>query len=567
MKMESYMGAVPPYAVLSHTWTDEELTFQEMLVQTQVTKRKKGYAKVKRCASICQQENIQHVWIDTICIDKASSAELSEAINSMWKWYGNAIVCYAYLEDIPALFESGRGRWSKRIGDLDQSRWFKRGWTLQETIAPKKMVFFSQGWDVIGTKASLIQELAYITRIDPGVLRSGNTSTASIAQRMSWAANRETTRIEDVAYCLLGIFDVNMPLLYGEGVKAFQRLQEEIIKNSSDLSIFGWQDAREFDPSRFYYRSLLARSPDEFVSCRHLSASPDFETSNPYTVTNQGLSLRLTLLAVPHNPELESLGVPKGSLFVADIGCRDRGWLETEGIFLIRLSMKGDQYARVRPQGRAPFPSSHRAKSQNFDIRPGTQIFVRQQLSIPNDHSSRALSGFLLEDIDLETECAQWTYDIDSSTLPPSFSTIGSLIKLVDRSKSTVAPLTISFYADMITSDSPGGSFLLLLGYNPLDDETPGIWWEVAPAPSGEGLNPEAMSGLGRPEMAYGKILPSSDEITMNVRLGLLDDELVVKMRIKMKYQGRDRMLKRRPGFSYRGDDRRLLGYAQRKWV
>ncbi|KAK0655719.1 hypothetical protein B0T16DRAFT_424448 [Cercophora newfieldiana] len=180
---------IPEYAILSHTWEEEEVSFADIILKT---------------CEIAQSEGHGYAWVDTCCIDKSSSAELTEAINSMFKWYQNAKVCYAFLSDFPASADSNEA--------LEICRWFTRGWTLQELIAPRDVTFFRQDW----TKP----------------LRS-----IAVAQKMSWAAFRETTRVEDMAYSLLGIFDVNMPMLYGEGEKAFRRLQEEIIRSTSDLSI------------------------------------------------------------------------------------------------------------------------------------------------------------------------------------------------------------------------------------------------------------------------------------------------------------------------------------------
>ncbi|RYP03915.1 hypothetical protein DL765_010366 [Monosporascus sp. GIB2] len=168
------------------------------------------------------------------CIDKSSSAELSEAINSMFKWYEKAAVCYAYLSDVSSL--------NNVESALAASRWFKRGWTLQELIAPKKMDFFTADWSYIGSKQTLCDMISNSCHIEKEYLnRMHNVRAASIAKRMSWVASRETTRVEDIAYCLLGIFDVNMPMIYGEGKKAFKRLQEEIIKlYPEDHSIYAW---------------------------------------------------------------------------------------------------------------------------------------------------------------------------------------------------------------------------------------------------------------------------------------------------------------------------------------
>lgn len=169
--------------------------------------------------------------MDTCCIDKSSSAELSEAINSMYTLYKKSYLCIVYLDDVD-------GAWWDF--ELKYSRWFTRGWTLQELIAPRVLLFFDKHWKFIKTKDSIATLLAEITGIDTKVLRTGDTKGISVAAKMSWAAKRTTTRPEDLAYSLMGIFDVNMPTIYGEGDKAFIRLQEEIMKKSNDQSLFAW---------------------------------------------------------------------------------------------------------------------------------------------------------------------------------------------------------------------------------------------------------------------------------------------------------------------------------------
>src|SRR6266702_4059585 len=140
---------VPPYAILSHTWDEEEVTLQDMEGTRAVNK--KGYEKVKHCCSVASANGFEYVWIDTCCIDKASSAELSEAINSMYLWYQEAKECYAYLADVPSK--------SKFSG----SRWFTRGWTLQELIAPSTVMFFDEEWKKLGTKETLRQDISDCT--------------------------------------------------------------------------------------------------------------------------------------------------------------------------------------------------------------------------------------------------------------------------------------------------------------------------------------------------------------------------------------------------------------------
>jgi hypothetical protein len=229
LTFDEFMGdKFPPYAILSHTWDEQEITYHDMLNLTPAIKMKAGYKKTIGFATKSKELGYQHCWIDTCCIDKSSSAELTEAINSMFSWYGRSSVCIVYIEDYQEpIFGCER---------LGLSRWFTRGWTLQELIAPRQdIVFFKRDWSSIAVDNHLLSE---ITGIPTEVLKSGRTQHMSIAQKMCWAANRTTTRIEDIAYCLMGLFDVNMPLLYGEGNKAFERLQEEIIKRSTDQTIF-----------------------------------------------------------------------------------------------------------------------------------------------------------------------------------------------------------------------------------------------------------------------------------------------------------------------------------------
>ncbi|KAH6679432.1 hypothetical protein B0J14DRAFT_614619 [Halenospora varia] len=215
-----------------HTQRLEEfVTFKDMQ-DTAVALIQAGFQKISYPCEKAIADHLHYVWIDTCCINKSSSAELSESTNSMFRWYVEAEVYYAYLSDLGGLFNP-RG--------LRQSRWFTRGWTLQELLAPRKVLFYSEDWTHLGSKSSLVTSLSEATQIDRDVLLDpGKLRKKPIACRMSWPAGRETTRIEDIAYSLLGIFNVHMALLYGEGTNAFLRLQEEIMKISTDSSLFTW---------------------------------------------------------------------------------------------------------------------------------------------------------------------------------------------------------------------------------------------------------------------------------------------------------------------------------------
>jgi Heterokaryon incompatibility protein (HET) len=222
---------VPPYAILSHTWgaDTDEVTFRDLIDNT--GKSKAGYDKIRFCGEQARRDGLQYFWVDTCCIDKSSSAELTEAINSMFRWYQKAAKCYVYLSDL-SIHDYGKTDHFSQSAPLRKSKWFTRGWTLQELIAPPSVEFFSLEGRRLGDKRSMEKEVHEITEIAVQALRGDPLSDFSVTDRMSWAAKRETTREEDKAYCLLGIFDIYMPLIYGEGKNAFIRLHEAIKKSS-----------------------------------------------------------------------------------------------------------------------------------------------------------------------------------------------------------------------------------------------------------------------------------------------------------------------------------------------
>jgi Heterokaryon incompatibility protein (HET) len=229
-EIEDFICQVPEYAILSHTWGEGEVSYQELISGAGV--QKKGWSKIRDCCARAAKDGWKYVWIDTCCINKESSAELSESINSMFAWYEQAAVCYAYLADVD-------GRSDDYNSQLYLSRWFKRGWTLQEFLAPPFLIFLDQNWAELGTRYSLRNIISPVTKIQPQQMI--DFRSCNVATKFSWAALRETTRPEDQAYCLMGLFGINMPLLYGEGSKAFTRLQQKIIASNNDESIFAWE--------------------------------------------------------------------------------------------------------------------------------------------------------------------------------------------------------------------------------------------------------------------------------------------------------------------------------------
>ena len=287
------------YAILSHTWGNNEQTFQDtqalrdQCAETGRNPRDLSTVKVRECCILAERHGYRWVWDDTCCIDKTSSSELSEAINSMFHWYSCAEVCYAHMEGVESECDLKAPRSAFR-----QARWHTRGWTLQELIAPFAVIFVSQDWKIIGTKLELADLLEEITGVWRGVLvRQTRVSDVSVGERISWASRRHTTRVEDEAYSLMGLFNVTIPTIYGEGRRAFQRLQHEIMKHSFDTTLFAWDDwvgngtfARAeglsrhqfFDPNSETYASyLLAPSPAMFTKMFKQSVKHTPSSTNP----------------------------------------------------------------------------------------------------------------------------------------------------------------------------------------------------------------------------------------------------------------------------------------------
>ena len=262
---------IPPYAILSHTWQEgQEMTFDDLKNFDNATdfktSDKGGYYKIRFCAQQAKRDGLDYFWVDTCCIDKTNSSELQEAINSMFSWYRNAVRCYVYLTDVEHNTLDGDGEPA-----FKQSRWFTRGWTLQELLAPRSVEFFSKEGVRLGDKETLKYAIHEITGIPINALLEGELSKFSVAERFSWAENRQTTREEDGAYCLFGIFNVHLPLIYGEGGEnALDRLRSAaILKNNKSRSqsqekwlgkMCKWLTAP--DPSTNYHKAHKQRQAE-----------------------------------------------------------------------------------------------------------------------------------------------------------------------------------------------------------------------------------------------------------------------------------------------------------------
>lgn len=311
--------SIPDYAILSHRWGDDEVTYQQFLAMTgqsaifessgpppskvtlQARAHLPGVAKILNACKVALSRSLEWIWIDTCCIDKSSSAELSEAINSMWDWYEQSKECYAFLRDVP----NGSVLAQEDYRTFRESEWFQRGWTLQELLAPPSVLFLDLNWQLFGDKTDmkLSEVIAAITKIPKGAVRKLSSRSAwSIATRISWAASRCTSRIEDRAYSLLGLCRINMPLLYGEAERAFERLQKEIVRSTDDESIFAHRYCFPW--------SVFAAYPADFVRHDDLplcaGATRPFSTdtalgSAAFTLTNKGIEMRVALVDLPEH--------------------------------------------------------------------------------------------------------------------------------------------------------------------------------------------------------------------------------------------------------------------------
>ncbi|PQE19017.1 hypothetical protein CJF31_00011382 [Rutstroemia sp. NJR-2017a BVV2] len=237
---------IPPYAILSHTWglDDEEVTFEDMVNGTGEVKP--GYEKIRFCGEQARQDGLLYFWIDTCCINKSNDAELSRSINSMFRWYRNATRCYVYLSDVSGCSVGGNHKCIQRLwqSDFQKSKWFTRGWTLQELLAPVSVEFFSREHKRLGDNSSLRTQICEITNIPYTALQGYPLSQFSVEERLRWIQHRQTKLEEDKVYSLLGIFDVYILPIYGEGLaSAHARLLDEFYKMQKCI-----QDLRLSDP-------------------------------------------------------------------------------------------------------------------------------------------------------------------------------------------------------------------------------------------------------------------------------------------------------------------------------
>ncbi|RYP52969.1 hypothetical protein DL768_001963 [Monosporascus sp. mg162] len=360
-------GQIPEYAILSHTWggNGDEVTIKDLSSWTPLYKRKPGWAKIKGCCKQAVTDGIEYVWIDTCCMgrSKRSQEAVGDEIQSIWKYYSGARVCYVHLADVQASPETSA---DSPDSGFCRSRWFTRGWTVPELLAPIFVRFYDVSWKYLGSKAELSRIIEGITGIGAQVLRDpGEVKRQSVACRMSWVSTRETAREEDIAYCLLGIFGVKMPIDYGEGRRnAFIRLQYHILRSSKDPSLFAWGYNLPLGGTNGNCGvGMLAETPSAFEHCSQVEpvsggAEPSFQ------VTASGLQFRLPMqMDEPTGTALLNLECAIGDYYLV--------------LPLSRSPTARKEFERT-PYGKPTLV--HRSKLATFSTRPvNTQLINRSR--------------------------------------------------------------------------------------------------------------------------------------------------------------------------------------------
>jgi hypothetical protein len=471
LQMEEFFDQnIPPDAILSHTWGKEEVTFQDM--QRSDEQNKAWFFKVLNCCEQAKQNGLEWVWVDTCCIDKTSSAELSEAINSMFAWYRDSAVCYALLEDVPPLNPIFPENEFKR------ARWFKRGWCLQELIAPAKVEFYSADWTDIGTKWSLRRQVEDTTGISSDVFLSElNLGSYTVAQKMSWASRRETTRQEDEAYCLLGIFGISMPLLYGEGRRAFLRLQEEILRHTEDYSLLLWTDNDSAGPQQCS-AGVLALFPDMFPregpyassqklwgyrniksvfvhrdnSSEALVPSYAYTHCEPPQMTSRGMRIHMFVRKVPSTENSNLLLLWTGCTHEQDYLC---------------IMLERDENRTVLTYRRSNNCTISLLNATDFDSFEISELYLAATVQTYNGATSGTAPGLPLQDleINLSTKCEEIPFFVNVAP-PIRDKTFHSSERVRFHCGSVVSSqrLLLKFEATQTISGTTTGYFTVIFG-------------------------------------------------------------------------------------------------------
>lgn len=407
VSLVEFFNDVPPYAILSHTWggPDEEVVFEDLM--NIKYKSRANYHKLISCGEQAAKDALRFFWIDTCCIDKSSSAELSEAINSMFRWYHNAAKCYVYLSDV-------LGNSSVKAG-FRESRWFSRGWTLPELIAPTFVSFFSKEWEYLGDKRSLEQELREITGIPVQALRGSPLSQFSIHERMSWARNRVTRREEDAAYSLMGIFDIYMAPLYGEGrERAFKRLLKMIRKTGEIIRVdevgfsFDHEKLEDLLPTDILHTSAAKKikiDPENI-----LDTDSEFGTDALSIFTDGGMSTS-SKSSISLNP-VQTTGIHEVSRALLS-------HLDLRALYATTFRNIEQRKARVHIRGFLKEYGQNLRKEASKALEIQAAKFVQELAGRIADEINWSLNGFQELSRSLETEVAKKDLETSLSSLQP----------------------------------------------------------------------------------------------------------------------------------------------------
>ncbi|KAL9612981.1 MAG: hypothetical protein Q9167_002458 [Letrouitia subvulpina] len=372
-------GAEPAYAILSHRWCEgvegrdkavrktktrskrrpREVTLQDLRSRSLGHLRRNAALRdsLEKIRGACRRalaEGQRYVWIDSCCIDRTNLFEVSESIRSMFRWYRDAACCFAYLWDVDVDQEVRSSNLLSpppsplRNERQEYSEWFSRGWTLQELLAPRRLLFFDRRWNKLGTRRALAGEVETATGIPAKYVTdfSAHAEDASVAMKMSWMARRSTTKEEDTAYCLFGIIGVSMDVRYGDGRKEFLRFQDKIMREPGlqDESIFAWRRSYPLGyPEASKCSGLLAPWPDAFEQSGGVRLRPEkYRSRGPYELTKDGLRLPVPIsLAGGAGNFLDRIKALRNALFGTTRSLPLQCWIEAlEGWRNISLTIR-----------------------------------------------------------------------------------------------------------------------------------------------------------------------------------------------------------------------------------
>ncbi|KAK7461859.1 hypothetical protein VKT23_008289 [Stygiomarasmius scandens] len=366
--------SVPEYAIISHRWREgEEVGFAEFTTRA-LDKNKpnacpSGYTKIMKACEQARRDEISWIWIDTSCIDQDNHEDVARSIKSMYAYYRNARVCYAWLHDVSASLTPST-TWNVVEGinsgglkaEVEESEWFSRGWTLQELLAPKEVIFFDRNWEEVGRRSVLTDVISLRTGIPEPVLEGiVPLQDVDMVKKLCWSVNRQTSKPEDQAYCLLGILGVSMEPCYGEGVqKAFDRLTKVLIEKYPGC----W---KVLDGVGDLYSMLKTWSLTSRVMVDELDFDSDY-SSDCQGSTRTFCAGRLYKQSIQHSTTLSSRASPPTHVNLpnapsSDISRMIDDELELESTF-------SDSSTGIRSSGSGSSSSSFRSRSFTPTLLP-----------------------------------------------------------------------------------------------------------------------------------------------------------------------------------------------------